>query len=354
MTPRGTDWSLAFLVALGFVTGVLTIFAGGRSDAWVFAVHGVGGAALGLLVGWKFRRVWRRVFDPGRWDRRTVAGVLAGTLVLGTLLSGWAWSSGADTGIAGYSLLAWHFAIGSLLALVVLAHATFRARRPRRRDVADRRQFLTAAGIAVGGLAAWQLQRPATALVGFRGAKRRFTGSYEAASFEGNAFPTTSWVADKPRELGVPDYRLAVNGLVDRPLDLRLDDLAPGDELVATLDCTGGFYSTQRWGGVTLAHVLQRAGGTQSGATHVRVVSHTGYRCSFGLADTRDFLLATTVGGEPLSHGHGAPVRLVAPGRRGFEWVKWVERVELHDGPDPGALASTLWSSFTREGRGAA
>ena len=52
-------------------------------------------------------------------------------------------------------------------------------------------------------------------------------------------------------------------------------------------------------------------------------------------------------------HEHGAPVRPVAPGRRGFEWVKCV-RVELHDGPDPGAPASTVWSSFTPEGRGAA
>jgi hypothetical protein len=34
--------------------------------------------------------------------------------------------------------------------------------------------------------------------------------------------------------------------------------------------------------------------------------------------------------------------------------VKWVTRVELHDGPDPGAAASTVWSSFTAEGRGAA
>ena len=88
--------------------------------------------------------------------------------------------------------------------------------------------------------------------------------------------------------------------------------------------------------------------------THVRVISHTGYRLSFALADARRFLLATTVGDEQLSHEHGAPVRLVAPGRRGFEWVKWVVRIELHGGPDPGALPSTVWSSFTPEGRGAA
>jgi DMSO/TMAO reductase YedYZ molybdopterin-dependent catalytic subunit len=71
----------------------------------------------------------------------------------------------------------------------------------------------------------------------------------------------------------------------------------------------------------------------------VRVISHGGYRWSFELGDARKLLLATGVWREPLSHEHGAPVRLVAPGRRGFEWVKWVVRVELHAGPDPGALA---------------
>ena len=92
----------------------------------------------------------------------------------------------------------------------------------------------------------------------------------------------------------------------------------------------------------------------QPGAHHVRVISRTGYRWSFSLDDARALLLATHVGGEPLAHGHGAPCRLVAPGRRGFQWVKWVERVELHDDPDPGAVASTLWSSLTAAGRGAA
>ena len=70
----------------------------------------------------------------------------------------------------------------------------------------------------------------------------------------------------------------------------------------------------------------------------MRVISRTGYRWSFGLADARGLLLATHVGDEPLTHGHGAPCRLVAPGRRGFQWVKWVERIEVHEDPDPGAL----------------
>ena len=40
-------------------------------------------------------------------------------------------------------------------------------------------------------------------------------------------------------------------------------------------------------------------------------------------------LLATGANGEPLTHGHGAPLRLVAPGRRGYAWVKWVSEIEV-------------------------
>jgi DMSO/TMAO reductase YedYZ molybdopterin-dependent catalytic subunit len=43
--------------------------------------------------------------------------------------------------------------------------------------------------------------------------------------------------------------------------------------------------------------------------------------------------LATRVGGAPLAARHGFPLRLVAPGRRGFWWVKWVERIELQPTP---------------------
>lgn len=86
----------------------------------------------------------------------------------------------------------------------------------------------------------------------------------------------------------------------------------------------------------------------------MRVISRTGYRWSFPLREARGMLLATRVGEEPLSHEHGAPVRLVAPGRRGFQWVKWVVRIEVHAEGDPGAPASTVWSSLTRAGRGEA
>jgi DMSO/TMAO reductase YedYZ molybdopterin-dependent catalytic subunit len=351
VTARGTDWGLAALVASLIATGVLTLFAGSSHDAWVFDVHDALGVAIALLLVFKLRRVWSRIVTPRRWDGRTTAGLAGTAIVVTALASGWMWSAGVSPALAGYSLLAWHEALGAVLAIVVLAHMLGRAKPLRGRDLAHRRQFLAAAGIGVASLAAWRLQRPVEAALAMRGAKRRFTGSYEAASFQGNAFPTTSWVADNPRPIAVAGYRLQVRGLVGRKLSLSLDDLAANDDLIATLDCTGGFYSTQRWSGILLGRVLDAAE-VDDRAHHVAVASRTGYRWSFSLHDARRLLLATHVGGAPLSHEHGAPVRLVAPDARGFQWVKWVDRIELLENPDYGAPASTLWSSFTSAGRG--
>ncbi|MBC8074729.1 MAG: molybdopterin-dependent oxidoreductase, partial [Chloroflexales bacterium] len=49
---------------------------------------------------------------------------------------------------------------------------------------------------------------------------------------------------------------------------------------------------------------------------------------------------------EALSHGHGAPARLVVPGERGFIWVKWLVAIELRDTPDPGQLLAINVSGF--------
>ena len=242
MTPRATDWSLAFLVALLCTTGLLSLVSGRTSDAWVIVLHGIGGFALATVVVVKLRRVWRRLLLLQRWDPRSLAGILGTLAVLLTLLSGWAWSSGGDLYVAGFNLLNWHIALGVFLTLTIAFHARLRAKPPRQHDLRSRRQFLRLTGTMIGAAAIWMLQRPATAAAGWRGATRRWTGSYEQGSFAGNAFPATSWVADRPCPLASDAYRLKVVGLVKTPLALRLRDLQRHNTLSATLDCTCDFY----------------------------------------------------------------------------------------------------------------
>ena len=164
MTPRGTDWGLALLVALGLVSGLATWFAGSPGGAWVFGAHALAGIALALLLVFKLRRVLPRVGARARRDRRTLRGLLALGLVLAVLVSGMVWSTAGRVGVAGYTVLFWHGALGAVLAVGVLAHARARAIRPRGRDLADRRQFLTAAALGAGALA--RLAAPASGCSG--------------------------------------------------------------------------------------------------------------------------------------------------------------------------------------------
>jgi DMSO/TMAO reductase YedYZ molybdopterin-dependent catalytic subunit len=206
--------------------------------------------------------------------------------------------------------------------------------------------------VALGAALLWPAQQFAQRALALPGAGRRFTGSREAGSFAGNAFPSSSWVADQPRPLDAATWRLTVGGAVARSLTLTYDELvAMGDALDATLDCTGGFYSAQHWRGARVGRLLDRAQ-PLPGAGWVRFTSITGYRWSLPLHEAASALLATHTGDEPLAYEHGAPARLVAPGRRGFEWVKWLVRVEVLTAPDYGELLAIHTSWLTPAGRG--
>lgn len=350
MPPRLTDWTLAAAVGVALATGLVSLNAGDPSLRWVFVLHGIVGLALALFVVAKLRRVWPRITHRDQWDLRTLIGAATTLAVLLTLGSGVGWVAGGVLDALGFGLLNWHIALGFALVAVVAAHMIARAKPLRRRDIAGRRQAIRWLAIIGAGAVLWPAQqRYASDLPA--GIRRRFTGSRAVGDGAGNAFPATSWVADNPRPLDPDTDILTMGGHVAETLTLRYAEIARGDACVATLDCTGGFASTQEWRGVRVGALLDRAG-VREGAGWVRFRSVTGYRWSLPLAEARDALLATHVGAEPLSHGHGAPARLVAPGRRGFQWVKWVVAIEILTAPDPGQLVAIHTSGFTPAGRG--
>jgi len=352
MSPRLTDWSIALATVIAFMTGVVSLITGHPHEWFIFVLHAIGGFWLLLLMWGKLRRVWPRLVHLRRWDRRTIFGLLALLLVTLALGSGIWWATGGVWNFDGFNLLNWHITLGFVLTAAIVFHMFSRAKRLRKRDIVGRRRALYFSALLLGGVALWPGQQLAESILNLPGSKQRFTGSRESGSYAGNAFPTSSWVADQPHPIDAQTWRLSLGGAVNTPRDFSYEELvSTGDELEATLDCTGGFYSTQHWRGIRIGRLIDKAT-LHTDARYVSFISVTSYRWSLPLEEARAALLATHIDEEPLSHEHGFPLRLVAPGHRGFEWVKWITRIELLTVPDPGQVLSIFTSSFTDKGRG--
>jgi DMSO/TMAO reductase YedYZ molybdopterin-dependent catalytic subunit len=160
-------------------------------------------------------------------------------------------------------------------------------------------------------------------------------------------------------------WRLRIDGLVERPLELTLADLRarPRTTIPVTLECAGNgrarlhprplsnpwlyeAIGTAEWGGTPLAPILEEAGiraeaqelvftgadrGVQGGLEH-------DYQRSLTVAELRrpEILLVDEMNGAPLQPQHGSPVRLLVPGWYGMASVKWLTRIEAVDDPFDG------------------
>lgn len=351
MKPRLVDWSILVLVGLEVLTGLTTFLTGNAREAWLFVLHGGGGIALLGLLYWKFRRVLGRVANPLRWNPGTALSVLVGLLAVATVGTGVLWALGLlsvrsfPTGISIHAYLAL-----ALLPLVAI-HVLLRQRPLRRRDFEGRRDALRWLGLAGFGALTLGGQAIANRTLGTEGAMRRFTGSREVGTDGGNgAFPPTIWALDHPKPVDPDAWQLEVGGAVERPLLLSYSEVrAHREKARATLDCTSGWHSTQDWEGIRVDWLLARCGPSAQ-AGWVRFRSVTGYRWSLPLEEASHALLATRVAGQPLAHHHGFPLRLVAPGRRGFQWVKWVEGLDLLTAPDWGQWVAIFASGLSEAG----
>lgn len=175
-------------------------------------------------------------------------------------------------------------------------------------------------------------------------------------------------VPDMALAMDAKDWRLTVDGAVDTPLELTLDDLRSRFEVVKLklqIECGGngragfnppakgnqwtlGAIGNSEWTGVRYADVL-KAAGIKSEAVYTAHYGMDGHLSgnpdklpiSRGVPLAKALephsIIAFEMNGEPIPALNGFPVRTICPGWPGSTSQKWLRRIELrdvvHDGP---------------------
>ena len=174
-----------------------------------------------------------------------------------------------------------------------------------------------------------------------------------------------------PEQIAENVWRLHVKGLVDRPLELTLKDLAKFDRvsLTAVVQCSGngrafhrpraagvqwerGAVGNAKWTGVRLRDMLSHIG-VQPSARHLQMLGADRPVSAMTPLFLRsipiekamhpDTLLATHMNGEPLPLLHGAPLRLITPGWMGDACVKWLTDLTLQTEEAKGFYMETAY-----------
>lgn len=336
-TDRATNVLLLVTLVVLVGSGTLSLFANDARTTPLFEAHRIAGAAFLLLLIPKAGIIWRSLRRRGRptRERAHVALSLALLLVtIGTVVAalGWSLARGPWAGEWGLPLIVVHWYLGLGAIPLLIGHVAIRwwraGRRATRRDFAGRRRLIglgIAAALAVG---LWRGLALGARLTEGRAGIRRFTGSRVADYGTPNGFFVTAFISDDPAPLDLTSWRLRVVGRVAHPLELDHTALRQERAEVATIDCTGGICATREWSGLAMGALLD-AVAPDAAATMVWFISTTGHRWPLPLAEARRALLATHVDSEPLAHAHGFPLRLVAPERRGFQWIKWLTTIEI-------------------------
>ena len=327
---------LLLLLAAELGTGLFGLVSGSSDRAIFLHLHRIFGFAILAVFLWKGRNIFRSLARLKRRRATRPAPIPYGSLATMLLLAlsvalALAWSHTGPFQIQGFSGVSWHIYVSVPLAPLLLWHAFSHRWTLRPIFWAQRRNFLRTGGLALAGLALWQIAEFSAFGLKLPGSQRRFTGSYAAASFSGNSFPSTSWINDDPQPIDPANWVLTVTGHVERELTLDLPrNLLPQDATDRHPRLHRRLALYPALDGHPLRQVLDEAG-LKADAASVTVRSVTGYTRRFSIDETEELLLATIVGDETLSHRHGFPLRLVAPGRRGYQWVKWVTALEVND-----------------------
>lgn len=150
---------------------------------------------------------------------------------------------------------------------------------------------------------------------------------------------------------------LKVEGLVDSPLELSLDDIKqlPQFDQHVTLVCidykatkpaTRDLMSNARWTGVSFKTLLEQAG-VQDGAKDLELHAADGYSDSLPvdlIMNNEEIMLAWAMNGIELTPKHGYPLRVVIPGYYGVKNVKHLDRIVATEKDYQGYWQNRGWS----------
>lgn len=156
--------------------------------------------------------------------------------------------------------------------------------------------------------------------------------------------------ADYAGKMTTTPWSVAISGMVERPGNYGVEDLAPDsalEERIYRLRCVEAWSMVIPWLGVPLASVLQKAG-VSPGAKYIAFKTLTRpeempglrggyidwpYREGLRLDEAMHPLtiLATGLYGRVLPNQNGAPIRLVVPWKYGFKSIKSIVSIEVTD-----------------------
>lgn len=165
--------------------------------------------------------------------------------------------------------------------------------------------------------------------------KSRNPGSLDTTNLEITPSAEFNTMGQTDYEVDIKSWRLKISGMVQSPFDLSYDDVRalPSIERKVLLICPGFFSNHGEWKGVSMKSLLEKVH-MKEGVTHVKFTGPKGGKEKverFPIADVRSdkVFLAYAVNGKPLPQKHGFPLRVVAEGYYGDDWVKYVYHMKF-------------------------
>lgn len=148
-----------------------------------------------------------------------------------------------------------------------------------------------------------------------------------------------------PQHVDIGNYTLLVDGKVAAPKSYNYNEVVENHthyRKVVTLNCVEGWSVTILWDGIRVRDLLDEAGYDPAAKTIIFYAAD-GYYTSFPLSYIldNDIMMAFAMNNVTIPPERGYPFQLVAEGKWGYKWIKWVTHIEVSGSP----LLSGYWES---------